>query len=64
MQYSSHGKSAAAVDGKKIPEYFAWSCTHTSYNIHAWWAVDLGMITDIKRVGILNRRDCCGEENY
>ena len=48
------------MDGNKDSVYGNGSCIHTTNN-KPWWEVDLQAIYIIKKVGITNRGDCCGE---
>ena len=48
-------ESKVAVDGKEDTHMSKGSCTHTKDDYHPWWAVDLGAVFNIVRVGILNR---------
>jgi len=50
-----------AVDGIADGAYTHGSCTHTDVQASAWWAVDLGQVTSVGRVRIINRADCCSE---
>jgi len=38
------------------------SCTHTKYDIHPWWEVELGTPYHISVVNVTNRAECCGEQ--
>ena len=59
-RYTHKGKSSAAVDGNQNPDFDnAGSCSHTSYDHEAWFAVDLGEVTRISKVAIKNRLDYC-----
>lgn len=43
-QSSIHHKGSPnrAVDGKRSTSYAANSCTHTGWDFHPWWRVDIG----------------------
>jgi hypothetical protein len=62
-QYSGAGYAAAskAVDGNTNGQFSAGSVTHTGFDAHPWWQVDLGASATINSVVIFNRTDCCGE---
>ncbi len=49
-----------AVDGNTNGSFGAGSVTHTGSADNAWWEVDLGVESDVGRVEIWNRTDCCG----
>jgi hypothetical protein len=54
-----------AVDGNPSATYNYGSCTHTlDIDPNAWWAVDLGAVSDIKSVTITNRVDACCKWHY
>lgn len=50
-----------AVDGNYNAHFSRGSCTHTDIDPSAWWAVDLGAVSDVNMVTLLNRGDCCGK---
>ena len=53
------GLPARGVDGNRNGQWGGASCTHTNIHSQAWWAVDLGKESQISRVSISNRADCC-----
>jgi hypothetical protein len=53
------GDAARAVDGNTDGNFFDNSVTHTSLEAQPWWQVDLGMVTNIGKVILYNRTDCC-----
>jgi len=55
------GDASRAVDGNADGNFWDSSVTHTTFDVHAWWQVDLGAVTDIGSVVLYNRTDCCGE---
>ncbi|KAL8181456.1 UNVERIFIED_CONTAM: hypothetical protein K2H54_002409 [Gekko kuhli] len=55
------GKSSYAVDGNCDGRWISRTCTHTNYDLSAWWSVDLGKEYDISLVVVKNRQDCCGD---
>lgn len=54
------GDAHRAVDGNADGIYANGSVTHTDRNAQAWWEVDLGFVTQVTRIDIYNRVDCCG----
>jgi hypothetical protein len=54
------GDASRAVDGNTNGNWNANSVTHTGFDAQAWWQVDLGTVTDIGKVVLYNRTDCCG----
>jgi len=52
-----------ATDGNINNDYFKKSCSHTNYNEGqmSWWRVDLGKRSEIHKVILFNRMDCCSE---
>ena len=55
------GEAARAHDGKTDQVYGSGTSTHTNAEDNPWWMVDLGKATDIGRVKLWNRSDCCGD---
>ena len=53
-----------AVDGNKQSQWSGASCTHTQSVQQAWWAVDLGAVSEVYSVSITNRADCCCKYNH
>ena len=51
------GSADKAVDGNTDGDYAHGSVTHTQYNEHAWWQVDLGQLCQIDAIEIWNRMD-------
>jgi len=49
--------ASRAVDGNRNGNLAALSCTHTNYDLGAWWQVDLQDLYLIKHVIISNRDD-------
>ncbi|VVS94678.1 galactose-binding domain-containing protein [Desulfoluna spongiiphila] len=59
---TAHAAHAArAVDGNPNGNWAAGSVTHTNSDPNAWWQVDLGAQTDISRIELANRTDCCAD---
>ncbi|XP_060557722.1 fucolectin-7-like [Ruditapes philippinarum] len=60
-----NASSDKAVDGVWISEMFDkthYQCTHTEQRSkHHWWMVNLEHTKLVRRITILNRRDCCEE---
>src|SRR5215831_21140638 len=50
-----------AVDGNPDGAFWDGSVTHTDFDQHPWWQVDLGEVRQIGRIEIANRTDCCSE---
>ena len=50
------GVASRAIDGNTDPVYGGGSCTHTDRDVHPWWALDLGVSTQLARVEITNRQ--------
>ena len=48
-----------AIDGRINGKYWAKSCTHTQNENRPWWQVDLGKQTEVQKVVVWNRVDCC-----
>jgi len=38
-----------------------YTCSATTYQLHPWWAVELGSPLYVDAVDFTNRKDCCGE---
>jgi hypothetical protein len=55
------GDASVAVDGNLDGEFWNGSVTHTDYEAHPWWEVDLGEVRQLGRIEIANRTDCCAE---
>jgi NedA-like, galactose-binding domain len=55
------GDAARAVDGNTDGDWGAGSVTSTEDEPQAWWQVDLGAVTDLGKVVLYNRTDCCSE---
>jgi hypothetical protein len=55
------GEAARAVDGNTDGNYGNGSVTHTGGDLQEWWQVDLGAVTDIGKVVLYNRTDCCND---
>ena len=55
------GVASRAVDGNRGGAWGGGSVTHTDYQAHAWWQVDLGSVQQIGEVQVWNRTDCCAE---
>lgn len=62
-QSSTFGGAAAsrAVDGNTNGNFNERSVSHTQAENQPWWQVDLGAQTNIGKIKLFNRRDCCGE---
>jgi len=54
-------QAIAAIDGNTDGWWPDGSVSHTNYETHPWWQVDLGGSYAIKYVAIWNRSDCCSE---
>ena len=54
------GNAAKAVDGNTNTRYNKRSCTHTHRASNSWWRVDLQRSSNIQKVKVFNRGDCCG----
>lgn len=53
---------AMAVDGNRNADWSNQSCAGTAANdLNPWWAVDLGQLTIVQKVTLLNRGDCCAD---
>jgi hypothetical protein len=52
-------EAARVVDGNTDGYFPDGSVTHTGLDPQAWWQVDLGAVTDIGKVVLYNRTDCC-----
>jgi len=57
--YAGQGASSHAVDGNTNGSWYQNSITHTNYDAHAWWRVDLESVQALGTVDIWNRTDCC-----
>ena len=53
------GVAGRAVDGNTSGLWSDGSVTHTNYDQHAWWEVDLGAIYDISTIQLWNRTNSC-----
>ncbi len=54
--------ASLAVDGNTDGDYTNNSVSHTNNTGEKWWQVDMGSIyTDIDRIEVWNRTDCCGD---
>jgi RHS repeat-associated protein len=53
------GVAGRAVDGNTNGDWNYSSVTHTDYNNHGWWEVDLGSVQPLSNVKVWNRTDCC-----
>ena len=53
------GESDRAVDGDVNAVWSGKSCTATEKRENPWWVVDLGRPTQLYRVDVTNRADCC-----
>ena len=64
VDVSSGGLPSRAVDGNKNGQWGGNSCTATSSdsnkNLNNWWTVDLQRRTEVMKVTLYNRADCCG----
>jgi hypothetical protein len=60
------GVASRAVDGNTNGNFGAQSVTHTNGGNPSWWEVDLGTRSQVDRIDIWNRTDCCGDRlsNY
>lgn len=58
---AASGGPERARDGNTDGNFNNGSVTHTGYDFHAWWKVDLGAIAYIDHIGVYNRTDCCSE---
>jgi len=47
-------------NGNTDTNFFHLTCSHTSYELYPWWAVDLGSPLHVDGVNFTNRGDCCG----
>ncbi|MEK6247091.1 MAG: discoidin domain-containing protein [Planctomycetales bacterium] len=54
------GTADRAIDGNTAQLFSENSTTHTVTEDYPWWLVDLGAESDIGRIKIWNRSDCCG----
>jgi hypothetical protein len=61
-QSSTYAGAAAdrAVDGNTNGNYYGTSVSHTDYEAHPWWMVDLGSVKSLTQIQVYNRTDCCG----
>ncbi len=55
------GDASRAVDGNLDGNWLDGSVSHTDLNAQAGWQVDLGAVSNIGRVVLYNRTDCCSE---
>lgn len=55
------GAASRAVDGNTDGKFFDGSVTHTNFDAHPFWQVDLGASRFVDEVEIWNRTDCCSE---
>jgi len=53
-------KAHRSNDGDTGTHYFIHTCSATKYQLHPWWAVDLGSPLYVDGVNFTNRGDCCG----
>lgn len=53
------GHASRAIDGNTSGVWGSGSVSHTLYNGHAWWQIDLGEIKFIDTILLWNRTDCC-----
>ena len=54
------GDPGRAVDGSGLDgSWGSGSCTHTNNQGATWWQVDLGSVSQIRAVQLVNRADCC-----
>lgn len=53
------GVSSRAVDGNRDGTFGNNGVTHTTTQYQPWWQVDLGTSSQISRIRIYNRTDCC-----
>jgi type IV pilus assembly protein PilY1 len=53
------GVDSRAVDGNRDGVFANNSVTHTNSEYRPWWQVDLGASSQISRIRIFNRTDCC-----
>ncbi|XP_039617923.1 fucolectin-3-like [Polypterus senegalus] len=58
-QYAHGGAPDLAIDGKRNPNYFKRSCSHTEITYPSWWRVNLKAVYAISTVVVYNRQDCC-----
>ncbi|XP_062835942.1 fucolectin [Anolis carolinensis] len=58
--YGADLVAGKAVDGNCQGNLLKYrSCSHTKYDLDAWWYVDLGEPCSIASVVVKNRGDCC-----
>jgi uncharacterized repeat protein (TIGR01451 family) len=50
-----------AVDGNTNGDFARGSVASTSYDLYAWWQVDLGGLQWLDAVQLWNRTDCCSD---
>ncbi|MCY1015348.1 discoidin domain-containing protein [Pyxidicoccus sp. MSG2] len=55
------GEAALAVDGITNGDWSAGSVTHSDYEAHPWWQVDLQGTYALSTVVLYNRTDCCSD---
>jgi len=62
-QSSTYGSASAnrAIDGSTDGRYNNGSVTHSQFQTNAWWEVDLLGESEIDRISIHNRTDCCAD---
>jgi len=51
--------ASRAVDGSTDGRWARNSVTHTDRDAQAWWQVDLGQVSDLGKVIVYGRNDCC-----
>lgn len=56
------GDAFKAIDGKYIGNYHAGGVTHTAGGGPGeWWEVDLQLSSNVRKIKIFPRTDCCGD---
>ena len=50
-----------AIDGNTDGDYWNGSVSHTDYDFHAWWQVDLNNMYPLESIVLWNRTDGCGD---
>lgn len=50
-----------AIDGETSGTFFEGSVTHTEPGSSVWWELDLGSESEITKLVIYNRKDCCAD---
>lgn len=58
-QSSANVDAGKAVDGLPYTDFYMGSCSSTQTEPYPWWIVDLGSISQVEYVTLLNRDDCC-----